>query len=333
MMRIRIRRDGDLEGVIFLACQLGSSGPSSPYSSRSARSSHRGSSSSARSRSPRWPRPWSRPVGGAIWLQIVVFGVGSFAAVGLLRPIARRHLTMPHAIRTGAAALEGAKAIVLQRVDGRGGRVKIGERSGAPAPTMPDEAVRRRHGSRGRANPGRHSPGLQVENKKELNPAHGRRDRHHHRRAHRLRHAGADDPRQSRRPAPQSSSAWAAIRARSRPGSRWSSRSSTASGRPIDLREQVVSFPPQPVITEDNLVVSIDSVIYFQVTDPKSATYEIANYIQAIEQLTVTTLRNVIGGMALEKTLTSRDDDQRSAARRARRRRPASGASASTASS
>jgi len=76
----------------------------------------------------------------------------------------------------------------------------------------------------------------------------------------------------------------------------------------IDMREQVVSFAPQPVITEDNLVVSIDTVIYFQVTDPKSATYEIANYIQAIEQLTVTTLRNVIGGMALEKTLTSRDE-------------------------
>jgi regulator of protease activity HflC (stomatin/prohibitin superfamily) len=76
----------------------------------------------------------------------------------------------------------------------------------------------------------------------------------------------------------------------------------------IDLREQVVSFPPQPVITEDNLVVNIDSVIYFQVTDAKSATYEIANYIQAIEQLTVTTLRNVIGGMSLEKTLTSRDN-------------------------
>jgi regulator of protease activity HflC (stomatin/prohibitin superfamily) len=76
----------------------------------------------------------------------------------------------------------------------------------------------------------------------------------------------------------------------------------------MDLREQVVSFDPQPVITEDNLVVSIDSVIYFQVTDAKAATYEIADYIQAIEQLTVTTLRNVIGGMALEKTLTSRDE-------------------------
>src|ERR1700730_7751622 len=76
----------------------------------------------------------------------------------------------------------------------------------------------------------------------------------------------------------------------------------------IDLREQVVSFQPQPVITEDNLVVNIDTVLYFQVTDPKAATYEIANYIQGIEQLTVTTLRNVIGGVALEKTLTSRDE-------------------------
>ncbi|HEX4290577.1 MAG TPA: SPFH domain-containing protein [Trebonia sp.] len=74
-----------------------------------------------------------------------------------------------------------------------------------------------------------------------------------------------------------------------------------------DLREQVVSFPPQPVITKDNLVVSIDTVIYFQVTDPKAATYEIANYVAAVEQLTVTTLRNVVGGMDLETTLTSRD--------------------------
>src|ERR671934_407939 len=76
----------------------------------------------------------------------------------------------------------------------------------------------------------------------------------------------------------------------------------------IDLREQVVSFDPQPVITEDNLVLNIDTVIYFQVTDAKAATYEIANYIAGIEQLTVTTLRNVIGGMTLEDTLTSRDE-------------------------
>ena len=76
----------------------------------------------------------------------------------------------------------------------------------------------------------------------------------------------------------------------------------------IDLREQVVSFPPQPVITEDNLVVSIDTVIWFQVTDPIAATYEIANYIQAVEQLTMTTLRNIVGGMDLEQTLTSREE-------------------------
>jgi regulator of protease activity HflC (stomatin/prohibitin superfamily) len=75
----------------------------------------------------------------------------------------------------------------------------------------------------------------------------------------------------------------------------------------IDLREQVLSFDPQPVITQDNLVVNIDSVIYFQITDPKAATYEIANPVDAIDLLTVTTLRNVIGGMTLEQTLTSRD--------------------------
>ncbi|MFD7776956.1 SPFH domain-containing protein [Streptomyces sp. NPDC059753] len=75
----------------------------------------------------------------------------------------------------------------------------------------------------------------------------------------------------------------------------------------IDLREQVVSFQPQPVITEDNLVVEIDTVLYFQVTDPRAAAYEIASYLQAVEQLTVTTLRNVVGSMDLEKALTSRD--------------------------
>ncbi|MBU6244052.1 MAG: SPFH/Band 7/PHB domain protein [Actinomycetales bacterium] len=77
--------------------------------------------------------------------------------------------------------------------------------------------------------------------------------------------------------------------------------------RRVDMREQVASFPPQPVITEDNLVVSIDTVVYFQVTDAKAATYEIANFLLGIEQLTVTTLRNVIGSMDLEQTLTSRD--------------------------
>src|ERR671929_224391 len=76
----------------------------------------------------------------------------------------------------------------------------------------------------------------------------------------------------------------------------------------IDLREQVVTFPPQPVITEDNVSVGIDTVLYFTITDPKSASYEVANPLQAIEQLTVTTLRNVVGDLTLEETLTSRDD-------------------------
>ncbi|MBB5953468.1 regulator of protease activity HflC (stomatin/prohibitin superfamily) [Saccharothrix tamanrassetensis] len=75
----------------------------------------------------------------------------------------------------------------------------------------------------------------------------------------------------------------------------------------IDLREQVVSFPPQPVITQDNLTVSIDTVVYFQVTDPRAAVYEISNYIVGVEQLATTTLRNLVGGMSLEETLTSRD--------------------------
>jgi membrane protein implicated in regulation of membrane protease activity len=78
-------------------------------------------------------------VGGPIWLQIVVFGVGSFAAVGLLRPIARAHLTMPRSIRTGAAALEGARAVVLQPVNSRGGRVKIGGEEWSARSYVPDE--------------------------------------------------------------------------------------------------------------------------------------------------------------------------------------------------
>lgn len=75
----------------------------------------------------------------------------------------------------------------------------------------------------------------------------------------------------------------------------------------VDLRERVVSFAPQPVITQDNLTLSIDTVVYFQVTNPQAAVYEISNYIAAVEQLTITTLRNVVGGMTLEETLTSRD--------------------------
>jgi regulator of protease activity HflC (stomatin/prohibitin superfamily) len=101
----------------------------------------------------------------------------------------------------------------------------------------------------------------------------------------------------------------------------------------IDLREQVVSFAPQPVITEENLVVQIDTVVYFQVTDPSAASYEVANPLQAIEQLTITTLCNVIGGITLEDALTSGDQHQWPVANRARRRNREMAGSASTASS
>ena len=77
-------------------------------------------------------------LGGDIWIQLIVFGVGSFAAVGFLRPIAKAHVKMPRAIRTGAAALEGAKAVVLQRVDGRGGKEKM-------TPAVLDERISDAH--------------------------------------------------------------------------------------------------------------------------------------------------------------------------------------------
>lgn len=79
----------------------------------------------------------------------------------------------------------------------------------------------------------------------------------------------------------------------------------------VDQREQVVSFPPQGVITEDNLTVEIDTVILFTVNNPVAATYEIVNYIDGIHQLTMTTLRNIIGGMTLEHALTGRDQINR----------------------
>ena len=82
----------------------------------------------------------SAAVGGPVWLQIAVFGVGSFASLGLVRPIARRHLKMPHALRTGTAALEGARAVVLQRVDSRGGRVKIGGEEWSARSYVADES-------------------------------------------------------------------------------------------------------------------------------------------------------------------------------------------------
>jgi regulator of protease activity HflC (stomatin/prohibitin superfamily) len=75
----------------------------------------------------------------------------------------------------------------------------------------------------------------------------------------------------------------------------------------VDMKETVQAFPPQPVITQDNVTIGVDTVVYYQVTDAVKATYEVLNMLQAMEQLTVTTLRNVVGSMTLEETLTSRD--------------------------
>ncbi len=86
--------------------------------------------------------------GAPLWLQLIVFAGSSFASLGLLRPIARRHLSMPHAIRTGAAALVGAPAVVLQRVDANGGRVRIGGEEWSARAYMPDQVL---------------EPGVQVE--------------------------------------------------------------------------------------------------------------------------------------------------------------------------
>lgn len=75
----------------------------------------------------------------------------------------------------------------------------------------------------------------------------------------------------------------------------------------VSLKEQVVDFPPQPVITKDNVTMQIDTVIYFQITDPKLYTYGVENPMSAIENLTATTLRNIVGDLELDETLTSRD--------------------------
>ena len=75
----------------------------------------------------------------------------------------------------------------------------------------------------------------------------------------------------------------------------------------VDMKEQVVDFPPQPVITKDNVTMKIDTVVYYQITDPKMYTYGVANPMMAIENLTATTLRNIIGDLELDQTLTSRE--------------------------
>jgi len=135
--------------------------------------------------------------------------------------------------------------------------------------------------------------------------------RHHHRAAFGADHpAGAGPQRRAVRALPQTLE----------PGMNFIIPGIDRVKKEIDLREQVVSFKGAPVITEDNLVVLIDTVLFFQVTDPRAADYEIVDYIGAIEQITATMLRSVIGSMDLEKTLTSRDQHQQHAPRGPRRR-------------
>ena len=236
-------------------------------------------------------------------MQIVVFTVASAASLLVLRPVARRHLRTPAPLRTGTAALVGEPALVLERVDGDGGQVKLRGEVWTARAYDDDEVIE----------PGTRVHVMQIGGATALVSEASRRRTQWPPSSSwqsspsscwsRSRRACAS----SRRRAPASWSAWAATTARSTPAWRWWSPTWTASSRCSTCARQVVSFPPQPVITEDNLTIQIDTVIYFQVTDPKAATYEIADYIAAIEQLTVTTLRNVCGGMTLEDTLTSRD--------------------------
>ena len=221
----------------------------------------------------------------------------------VVRPLALRHLRTPTAIRTGTDALVGQAGVVLEPVDGNNGRIKLKGEVWSARSYDPSTSL----------DAGRHVEIVQIEGATAI-----------------VYESESDGLASSRSRSSPSWCCWCSSRWRRpcgscrRPGpgvvERLGRYSRTLTPgltilvpfidrlRPlIDLREQVVSFPPQPVITADNLVVSIDTVIYFQVTDAKAATYEIANYIQGVEQLTVTTLRNVVGNLNLEETLTSRD--------------------------
>ena len=247
------------------------------------------------------------------WCVLVI----AVAMLAVVRPIALATCARPLAIRTGTAALVGEHG---RRASSRstrdGGRIKLkGEVWSARTydPTTPSRPGKSR---RGRADRRRHRARLRIGdlNGTVLSPS-------------------ASSPRSRcscssrwpgpcgscRRPGPASWSGSAATHAPSTPGLAILVPFVDRLRPLIDLREQVVSFPPQPVITADNLVVGIDTVLYFQVTDAKAATYEIANYIQGVEQLTVTTLRNVVGNLNLEQALTSRDHINDQLARSARR--------------
>ena len=249
-----------------------------------------------------------------LWVHGAVFLVVSVLLLVLVRPALRRHFVAGKGLPEPVKALEGKTALVLDRIARHEGQVKLDGEVWTARPLNDDDVY-----EAGRP-----------------------RDRHPHRRRDRGRlESRLDKPGQLRKePVMDGAVAglilvgvlvmFAAIvvaksvalipQAEAAVIERLGRYSKTVSGQltlllpfidriraRVDLRERVVSFPPQPVITEDNLTVNIDTVVYFQVTNPQAAVYQISNYIVGVEQLTTTTLRNVVGGMTLEQTLTSRD--------------------------
>jgi regulator of protease activity HflC (stomatin/prohibitin superfamily)/membrane protein implicated in regulation of membrane protease activity len=241
-------------------------------------------------------------LGLPLLFQLLAFVAASGAGLGFVLPVARRHIRQPPLLKTGPAALVGRPAQVLEEVTGYGGRVRIGGEVWS-ARSYDETLV---------ISPGQTVDVMQIEGATAL-----------------------VYPRElvmwiaeliiavviglavvlavvrSVRIIPQARARnverFGRYRKTLEPGMSFTIPFVDRVKPLIDLREQVVSFTGQPVITEDNLVVQIDTVLFFQVTDPKAADYEIVDYIQAIEQLTATMLRSVIGSMDLEQTLTSRD--------------------------
>jgi regulator of protease activity HflC (stomatin/prohibitin superfamily)/membrane protein implicated in regulation of membrane protease activity len=234
--------------------------------------------------------------------QLLAFVIASVAGLGIVLPVARRHVKQPPLLKTGPAALVGRSARVLEEVNGHGGRVRIGG----------EEWSARSYDESMVIPVGQSVDVMQIEGATAL--VYPRE----------LPMVYAEiiiaavvalivllTVVRSIRIIPQARARnverFGRYRKTLEPGLNFIVPFVDRVKTQIDLREQVVSFNGQPVITEDNLVVQIDTVLFFQVTDPKAADYEIVNYIQAIEQLTATMLRSVIGSMDLEQTLTSRD--------------------------
>ena len=235
-------------------------------------------------------------------LQLAAFVVAAGAGLGFVRPIALKHVKQPPMLRTGTAALVGRSATVIEEVTGDRGRVRIGGEDWSSRAY--DESLVIPVGAKVDV--------MQIEGATAL--VYPRE----------LTMVLAEviiaavvalfvilTVMRSVRIIPQARARnverFGRYRKTLEPGMNFIIPFIDRVKKEIDLREQVVAFKGAPVITEDNLVVLIDTVLFFQVTDPRAADYEIVNYIQAIEQLTATMLRSVIGSMDLEESLTSRD--------------------------